>query len=158
MHIGHILLVEADSLDEAKADVNHRLDGGYFGWSDWSEIGGRYIDFYVDGDSLRYSDDPEKAEQAIAKAEGFREEQLERYIDKCVENGITITGLDVPKNTRQSFDVYPLYKAAQIASGMNCEETYVYDLSYGSQELDDFRKRVADNPEKQFLIVVDFHH
>ena len=158
MHIGHILLVEADSLDEAKAEVNHRIDGNYFGWSDWSEIGGRFRDYYLDGDSLCYSDNPEKAEQAIATAEGYREECLERYIDKCVENGITITGLDVPKNTRQSFDVYPLYKAAQIASGLNCEETYVYDITYSSQELDDFRKRVADNPEKQFLIVVDFHH
>jgi hypothetical protein len=158
MHIGHILLVEADSLDEAKAEVRHRLDEGYFGWSDWSEIGGRFTDFYVDGDSLRYSDNPEKAEQAIATAEGYREECLERFIDRCVKDGITVEGLDVPKNTRQSFAVYPLYKAAQIASGMNCEETYVYDITYSSQELDDFRKRVADNPEKQFLIVVDFHH
>ena len=158
MHVGHIILVEAENEQEARNSVEHHLENGYFGWSDWSQLGGRYHDFFgFEGDILNYDDNPTLAEQAIAQANSYRAERLSHYIGRIKEEGIDINTLGLPQNFEDSFKMYPLLKAAEIATGHSSENSYLWDLEYGSSEETDFRKRVAEKPEHQFLVVVDFH-
>jgi hypothetical protein len=158
MHVGHIILVEAESEQEARSSVEHHLENGYFSWSDWSQLGGRYQDFFgFDGDILNYDDNPTLAEQAIEQAVGYRTERLQHFIKRIEDEGINLKYLEAPKNFEDSYKVYPLLKAAEIASGHSSENSYIWDLEYGSSEETDFRKRVAEKPEHQFLVVVDFH-
>lgn len=158
MHVGHIILVEAENEQEARSSVEHHLENGYFGWSDWSQLGGRYQDFFgFEGDILNYDDNPTLAEQAIEQANSYRAERLSHYISRCQEEGIDIKTLGLPENFEDSYKMYPLLKAAEIASGRGSENSYIWDLEYGSSYITDFRKRVAERPEHQFLVVVDFH-
>ena len=54
----------------------------------------------------------------------------------------------------------PLYyakKLTELLSGEWTSDSAIYDLETWDTNLADFRKRVDSNPEKQFLVLVDFH-
>lgn len=157
MHTGHILLVEADSSEEALGKVNSILEEGYFDWSDWSQVGGRYRNFYVDGDVLGYTEDTEKFEEALAKALQFREGAFENYKERLDEKGITLNSLKLPETFNDEYDAYPVYLLARLAAGISNPDTMLWDYEYGSPSLTNFRERLAEKAEQQFLVVVDFH-
>ena len=54
----------------------------------------------------------------------------------------------------------PLYyakKLAELLSGVWTYDSAIYDLESWDTNLADFRQRVDKRPERQFLVLVDFH-
>jgi len=59
MHCVQLLLVEADTHQEAIGEVESRLEEA--DWSDWSEVGGRWQGMFGDDEptnALNYANDP----------------------------------------------------------------------------------------------------
>jgi hypothetical protein len=54
--------------------------------------------------------------------------------------------------------LYYIKKLVSIYSNEWTSDTAIYDLDSWNASLDYFYKRVQKNPERQFLIPVDFHH
>jgi hypothetical protein len=55
----------------------------------------------------------------------------------------------------------PLYyarKLTELLSDVWTPDTAIYDLDTWSANLSYFRKRLDTEPEKQFLVLVDFHY
>ena len=63
-------------------------------------------------------------------------------------------------NDPEGFDaeLWKLSKLLRLLSGEWFYETFLWDVSAGTASLNYFLERCAKNPEKQFLIPVDFHH
>ena len=60
IHCVQLLLVEADTHQEAIANVESRLEEA--DWSDWSQVGGRWEGMFGDDEptnALNYANDPE---------------------------------------------------------------------------------------------------
>lgn len=157
MHALQVILVSAENAEDARNKVESRCLDGWFDWSDWSSIGGRWSGELVEGDVLRYSDDPTKFEEVVTNALADREARMESYQRRLEEDCVTIGSVSLPESWNDEMKMYPLYKLGAIASGIACEDSCIYDMEYGSTDLGNFRERVAKKPEEQFLVVVDFH-
>lgn len=172
MHTGHLVLVEADSAEEATSIVEGNLmpDEGssWADWSDWSQIGGRYEGVFgeVEGNStpnaLCYGDDPIFADTKIDHFLKFRMEYFERS-KKDLEGFDFHSVLDnYSPEAGNSFDenrmkTWIAIGALRTADDYWTSNSYVYDMTYGSASLSDFRRRCDENPDKQFLVMVDLH-
>ena len=56
-----------------------------------------------------------------------------------------------------SMNLWRITKVAEILSGgWNCD-SYFYDMYYGHGTMGDLLKRLESDPDKQFLVPVDFH-
>jgi hypothetical protein len=167
MHIGHILLVEAESKEEAKenaqAFVESYVQGG---WSDWSEIGGRWEGFFDGEDVLCYSTNPTLFEEKIAMwQEGMKEEQdrlLDQVGDKTIRELVVYYADENNKKNLVDTDEYlTLWRAFKVLK-MNYGSSYseddqVFDTVYYSRKLTEFRKRVEEKPQNQYAVIWDFH-
>jgi hypothetical protein len=167
MHIGHILLVEAESKEEAKenaqAFVESYVQGG---WSDWSEIGGRWEGFFDGEDVLCYSTNPTLFEEKIAMwQEGMKEEQdrlLDQVGDKTIRELVVYYADENNKKNLVDTDEYlTLWRAFKVLK-MNYGSSYseddqVFDIVDYSRKLTEFRKRVEEKPQNQYAVIWDFH-
>jgi hypothetical protein len=57
-----------------------------------------------------------------------------------------------------SMEFWRLRKLVDLLDNDWTYDSSVYDLTYGTGNLKDFYQRCSKNPEKQFIIPVDFHH
>ena len=162
MHTGHILLVEAESeeeaIDKVQSAITHADEPTPI-WSDWHEVGGRWDDYFGEhGHVLQYSKDEELAEKSINSMIELRKNSMRDAWEKVktldVEAAIENYNPDV-----HNFDM-DFYYLEKIGKNLNeswTPESLVYDLDTWTPNLKYFRGRVAIAPEMQFLVVVDFH-
>lgn len=170
-HVAHILLVEAETAEEARDKVWSRLMGetNEPEWSDWHNVSagdksfagrweGHFFGKENEQDVLCYADNPTLAEEVIIQQLGYRADRIAEYRAKLVEEGYDIMSATYDPYG-DGFDMKPWYvkKIAQILNDDWTPDTYVFDLENYNASLGDFAKRVIDSPEKQFMIVVDFH-
>ena len=166
MHIGHILLVEAESKQEAKdnalAFVENNAQGG---WSDWSEIGGRWEGFFDGDDVLCYSSNPTLFEEKIAMwQEGMKKEQdrlLDQVGDKTIRELVEHYASEDARNFADTDEYLTMWRAFKLMklnyANAYCEDDQIFDTVYYSRKLTEFRKRVEEKPQNQYAVIWDFH-
>lgn len=166
MHVAQIMLIQLSEGDDPRSAVDARLsdflEGSGGTWFDWfgegafgAGLAGRWSGQVIETDWLRYSDNPELAEQVIDTFMEQRLANLER--NQTLMEGVDVS--TVSYDERGDFDmrVYAAYKACKILQDYWTEDSAIYDLDYYSPDLRDFRERVKTNPTEQYLVVVDFH-
>jgi hypothetical protein len=167
MHTSQIILVEIEDedTDEPTAMVESFLDGAMESggtWFDWyggldEGLAGRWSGEIIEGDVLRYSDNPELAEKVIEEALDRRQQEIE--ISQSVISDCDVESLSYLTSDHGAWDRegYALYKMGQILSNFWCSDSGIFDsVTYGA-DLKYFRERLQENPDKQYLVVVDFH-
>jgi hypothetical protein len=177
MHTCQILLVEAETPEQAFDEVARKLEGEPK-WSDWhnadqsgaitlnfagrwsGEVFGSYNEEGVmtntdtNPNYLRYSDDPALAEQVITRFLEYRYEEIRLLQPQALD--LSSYSYD-PYNNKLDMELWGTKKLAQLLNDDWTPDSGIYDLDYWTGSLDNFTKRVASSPEKQFLIPVDFH-
>lgn len=163
MHTGQILLVEAETEEEALDKVRSVIEYGDEvtpRWSDWHEIGGRWKDIFgKHGVVLRYSKDEELANEKIHEWSQGRVKDMLRSYEEVKKFDLEKAIAEYNPESASSFDMnsYYLKKVASILNDDWTAESGVYDLESWTGVLKHFRERVAIAPEMQFLVIVDFH-
>lgn len=170
-HVAHIILVEAETAEEAQDKVSSRFNEDHsVDWSDWhnasygssGSYAGRWKGAFFGEDNeldvLCYADNATLAEEVIIQQIGYRKDRLAEYRAQILKEGYDVMTAEYDPYG-DAFDMKPWYvrKVAQILNDDWSPDSYVFDLETYTTSLSDFAKRVIDNPEKQFLIVVDFH-
>ena len=145
-------------------------------WSDWNEVSSNYHTTYAgrwagesvlgekaNNDTLRYSDDPETAEKVIAIYLKHRYADIDNYRQKLYADGkqdILFSHNYDHEAEWSAPESMPLYYAKKLAELLNGEwtpDSAIYDLMSWETNLLEFRKRVDNNPDNQYLVLVDFH-
>lgn len=169
MHVCQIMLVEAESGEEAIGEVKSQItysEEPYPTWSDWHEVGGRWDGLFegweAERNALCYSENPLLAEDIIKDFAKGRKEEMLRHLEQ-----ITAEGFDVAKMIEnydpENYDygigmkAWTLARLGKLLSNDWCSDTGVFDLKESSANLQHFRERLALAPNKQFLVPVDFH-
>jgi hypothetical protein len=167
MHTAQIILVEiedeeTDSPQEfAESFLQNASENGGE-WFDWygglgEGLAGRWAGEIFEGDVLRYSDNPELAEKVIDEALASRKQEVESS-RAVLADFATESALYDPENQgKYDREGYALYKMGQVLSNFWCSDSGIYDSVTWDANLKNFRERVQKNPEKQYLVVVDFH-
>lgn len=173
-----MLLVEADTVEEAFDLVEVRLADGQPSWSDWHEasdasslnFAGRWTgvvfadtpeveDTSIYPNYLQYSSDPDLAEQAITIALEHRMTDIRAYRQRIRTSGIDLPEYPYnPNETTFDTEVWYVEKLTQLLMDKWTPDSGIYDLDAWTGSLKYFIERVKANPEKQWLIPVDFHH
>jgi hypothetical protein len=170
MHVSQIILVqnedfekndpEFDPSEVASLADSQLTDYANSYWFDWFEVGGRWDNSVVEGNVLRYTDNPEKFEAVLAEYLGYRKAEMLSLLEGAggKENEIAslVENYD-PNAGGWKMEVFRLKKLLEVLENDWTCDSAVYDLEYGSADLSGFRERVAKNPENQYLVVVDFH-
>jgi hypothetical protein len=158
MHVLHWIAVEADNEPEAFSKVQTEMISAEGMWWDWYDdsIGGRWAnndwckiyqgkDILIGLDHVKANRKSE-VERAVEKIDLSEfESQLHGY-----------DGEDVVTND-YSMNLWRIKKVAEMLSGeWNCD-SYFYDMEYGHGTMAEVLKRVESDPDKQFLVPIDFH-
>lgn len=170
MHTCHILLVEADSAEDAVDYVRSQLmgDDPYPTWSDWHEVGGRWSGLFAGWDDtkdvLGYTDNQILAEDIIKQFTDYRLAQIKLYKQELDKDGFALDKAigeydmnDNEKRFANGMNLWRMQKLAQLLQDDWTCDSGVFDLKEGTASLTYFRERVTASPEKQFLVPVDFH-
>lgn len=163
MHVEHIIAIEADDYDEAVGLTESFLGGDWdhgvqFPWSDYHGVGGRYSDKFGGGkDALCYADNPKLFDSLVAKALSAREADLDRYLERAKETGITVDNLKERRGNSYDDGLWFLKKAVSIAEGDSESSAYLYDATAYTESNEYLQQRIKDDPSHQWIVVVDFH-
>lgn len=166
MHVGQLLLVEAESHGEARDKVESVITHSEVptpAWSDWHEIGGRWSDtFGKDKYILRYTENQKLAEARIQDWLAGRKAEMNRMLEEVKNFDLTAYAESYDPEEPHKFDdgsmkLYYLKKIAEILSESWTSDSGVYDLETWTTNLKFFRERLAIAPEMQYIVVVDFH-
>lgn len=168
-----------------------KLNDGEPRWSDWHEasnpetlnFSGRWtgevfltpeqqkriankeeVDLSGNPNYLRFSDDPNLADEVIARQLGYRMAEIATLKEMLSTKypAIDLMTFEYTPYTPTFSDTgMALYYTKKLLS-IYCDEwvaeSAIYDLEGWTVSLDYFFERVRKNPDKQFLIPVDFHH
>jgi hypothetical protein len=169
MHTCQILLVEAESheeaLDKVASAITHSEER-YPNWSDWhdtSPYAGRWDNFFGKGKNvLRYTENQTLAEQKLQDWIGGRKAEMLRHLEevKTLDLAAQVDAYNTEKNQPFDGDGMKLYYLKKLASLLQDDwtmDTGVYDLEQHTGNLQYFRERLAVAPEMQYLVPVDFH-
>lgn len=176
MHVAHILLVEADTVEEAFEFIESELANCGYGvrpeWSDWHNaenaeslnFAGRWTGSFFKGKNeedeapnyLCYANDKAMAENVISDQLALRDAEVARLRTEMVEDLSTVSVDHYAKDTL-NMKFWYTQKFLKLVANDWCPDTYIYDLHEQSGSLHAFMKRVMTAPEKQWLIPVDFH-
>jgi hypothetical protein len=114
---------------------------------------------------LQFSDDPNLADEVIQRFISYRMNEIESIKKSLTTDFSTIDLMTFDYNPHSDPDfrttgmgLYYIKKLVSIYSNEWTSDTAIYDLDSWNASLDYFYKRVQKNPERQFLIPVDFHH
>jgi hypothetical protein len=162
MHTLQIMLIEADSAEDAIEEVKSRT--GLYGetsgpdWSDWHEVGGRWDGYFEGSNVLSYAENVALAEETLKTALTWRGEEIERLkgeadFDKLVEL------VDNYNAEEPVFDhsVWVARRLTELVMDYWTPDSKVFDLHDYTASLKYFRKRLEENAENQYLVAVDFH-
>ena len=179
MHTCQIMLVEADSAEEALGYVTSTIthaDTPYPSWSDWhgglgEGLAGRWSGLFLgweeNRDVLCYTENKVLADDIIKEFLSYRVAETKNLwegINK--DNGFdvekAISEYDPYNQTQQWLDdnamkLWRLQRVAKILNNDWCSDTGVYDLHDHTANLEYFKDRLDKKPEKQYLVPVDFH-
>jgi hypothetical protein len=168
MHVGQIMLVEAESHAEAVDKVQGVIQYSETptpSWSDWNEVGGRWSDFFGKGKNvMRYTENPALAEEKLTEWLRGREEEMASSFNqiKTLDIGKVIAEYDPEKEPSwvgdTSMALWRLARLARLLGDDWTSDSGVYDLDNFTGNLKSFRERLAVAPEMQYLVIVDFHH
>lgn len=162
MHTVQLLLIEADTHQEAVSKVESIIEGWEGHWSDWHEVGGRWSGIFGENhpDVINYKNDPELFEKHLNDFVQGRKLRLTESLERFENGGKSLRELLDEYNPEVfSFDMelYNLKCMLRVMAGDWTYDTGFYDLESYSETLQPFRERVATHPEKQFAVAVDFH-
>ena len=176
MHTCQIMLVEAEDTEDAMGIVRSAItyaENPYPAWSDWhggigEGLAGRWSGLFngweENRDVLCYTENKVLADDIIKEFLSYRIAET-----KILWEGINKdSGFDVEKVISeydpysQRFDdnamkLWRLQRVAKILNNDWCSDTGVYDLHEHTANLEYFKNRLDKNPEKQYLVPVDFH-
>lgn len=175
MHVCQIMLVEADSAAEAIDYVKQTItyaEERYPAWSDWhggfdeDNFAGRWSGLFDGWEENRnvlcYTENKELAEDVISNWLGSRVEEMKRLLDRT-------KGLDLAeaianyepngeyKYTDTNLQIWSLKSLASLLNDSWTPDTGVYDLVAHTASLSFFRERLDKEPNKQYLVPIDFH-
>jgi hypothetical protein len=163
MHTGHVLLVQAESADDAEQIARRHSEQQ--DWSDWNEMGGRWSDI-VPNSVLRYSENKELFYTTITNFGNLT--LKEREETRARIGHLTINEILDANASNETYDAESdkwlcNYFAHRIMESSYADrhtpETYVFDVEdysndpYAKQAL----LRCVENPEQQYLVVWDYH-
>lgn len=172
MHTGILLAVEADDKESAVAQAESFAE--YAEWSDWNEQGGRFAK--LEESVLRYSDNPELFMDLVEKHQAFTEDEIRDALDRV--GNLTVSELVInpryrlfgdededspsietkPKDTMEAFSVFSASRVLRLVAGYFTADTHFWDISWGTRSSKNLKARIEENPDKQYVIVWDFHH
>jgi hypothetical protein len=157
MHTLHWIAVEADSIKEAEQEVLNTLLENTDAWYDWfdNDIGGRWADNAKTLQGAEMSAGLERAKKA--RTEEVKS-GLERIDIGAFESYInSYEGEDVEGWGDDLYNFWRIKKIAEVMAGdWNCD-SYFFDLTYGTARMNDVYARLKSDPDKQFLVPIDFH-
>lgn len=121
------------------------------------------VDLSGNPNYLRFSDDPDLADEVIKRFLGYRLDEIEntRNTLKTDYAGVDVFTYEYdPDETdfKKSMVMYYIKNLAKLLSNEWTPDTGIYDLVNWDASLKYFYKRVQTDPQKQFLIPVDFHY
>lgn len=169
MHVGHLILVKAESHEEAIGKVADSLitesgENSIADWSDWHAVADRgfsdsrwnfadEVEGEWDGAS-RYAvsleDEADLFYAMVNKFYGYREAAHARAEQKVQEYGLSY------KLDQDDQNSWSLYRYAQLTEGIYCPDSFVYDLENYTPNLKWFRENSAENAD-WYAVLVDFH-
>lgn len=169
MHTCQIMLVEADSgedaLDCVKSEITYS-ETPYPSWSDWHEVGGRWEGLFAGWEDTRnalcYAENPTLAEDIINDFVAVRKKELERALEEMSHEDFNVEEM-VAKYDPNNYDfgfsmkAWTLAKVGKLLSNSWCPDTGVFDLKESSCNLQYFRERLEKDPTRQYLVPIDFH-
>ena len=163
MHTGHVLLVQAESADDAEQIARRHSEEQ--DWSDWNEMGGRWSDI-VPSSVLRYSENKELFYTTITNFGNLT--LKEREETRARIGHLTINEILDANASNETYDADSdkwlcNYFAHRIMENSYADrhtpETYVFDVEDYSN--DPYAKRAllrcVENPEQQYLVMWDYH-
>ena len=163
MHTVQLLLVEADTHQEAIGIAESHLENA--GWSDWSEIGGRWEGMFGDDEptnALNYANDPEVFMKWINTFSEYRTTSIKELLAGFNKEGKTIEELVDAYDPRiNNFDLgmqsYYLRRITMLISDDWNSDSSIWDVVEGTASLTGLTHRIEKEPKKQFAVIADFH-
>jgi len=114
---------------------------------------------------LRFSDDPNLADEVIATHLGYRMSEIENIKKTLATDHPTLDLMSFEYDPHKERDfrtsgmgLYYIRKLVALYSNEWTSDTSIFDLENWDANLTYFFERVKKSPERQFLIPVDFHH
>lgn len=175
MHTGILFAVEADDLTDAISQAEGFADACE--WSDGSEQAGRFAE--SDKSVVKYSDNPELFQDLVDKFQASTEDEIRQALE--LVGNLTVSELVInpryrlfrdeddeevgipsptndPKDTMEVFSVFNAAKVLRLVAGYFTPETHFWDITWGTRGTRNLKERIAENPDKQYVIVWDFHY
>jgi hypothetical protein len=163
VHCVQLLFVEAETHQDAIDEVSSRLEEA--DWSDWSEVGGRWSGLFGEGEpnAILYSNDPEKWHEMIITFSEYRVAHMKEALAAIDKTGKSLGEMiDEYSPIANNYDLgmkgYYLRKIGGILADYWTSDSAMFDLEAGTSNLEYLQERIAKDPKKQFMVVVDFHH
>ena len=164
------MLVEAENAEEALDKVKSAItysETPYPAWSDWHEIGGRWSGLFEGWEETRdvlcYAENPILAEDIIEKFTGYRTSTMKQYLSEIndakfdLEKAVSEYEITGDSFGDKSKTYWRIRKLGELLADNWTYDTAIYDLDQHTANLRYFRERVKVEPQKQFLVPVDFH-
>jgi len=113
---------------------------------------------------LCYADDPEMADHIVDRFITYRKQAMRENVPAYgseIDLGVFIDNYDpsAPFSVGGvGMDLWRLSKLFELLNNEWTYETAIYDLASGTASLDFYHLRCKSQPQKQYLIPVDFHH
>lgn len=174
MHTCQIMLIEADSAEEAidyaKSTITY-AEERYPAWSDWhgglgEGLAGRWSGLFQGWDEnqdvLGYTENPALAEDIIKEFVSYRTGEINRSLEQITAEGFDLKKLVADYNPEKNnyengLDTWALARLGKLLSNYWTSDTGVYDLTAHTASLEFFRERLAKEPHRQYLVPIDFH-
>lgn len=170
MHTGQLILVEARSAIEAIDSTSVALTSPEFlaDWSNRHEAGGRWRDVFKGFSdhplALQYSENPALADDLILEAVNHRLKELSECLSKITTQGM----LDFASRFVEEYNPYDEFNLMtktydvrallDIVSSKWSPNSYIYDMHESTTDLKYFKERLDDNPNNQYIVIVDFNY
>lgn len=174
MHTAHIVLVKADSHDDAIGTIRAHLNNdNHFasGWSDWAIVGDEGFGAsrfsfrnLLDSDSdsilewdgassyaVSRDDEADLFSATLNRFYGYRQQIFDELYAEAQENGFYFS-LD-----QDDTESWKLYRLTQLAESVYCPDSKVYDLEHYSANLRSFHEDIAQDGRDWYAVLVDFH-
>lgn len=174
MHTGHLILVKAESHQDAIDGIwtNLNSDGEHFAasWSDWAMVGDEGFgksrfsleEFGVPLQNnyvVSYADERESFETILQKFVDIRTGTFNRFKDELTGNDFSIDQLELNAGSGSATTqfAWTLSRLADLAWGAYTPDSAFYDLENHDTELTLFQKDIESGATDWFAVIVDFH-
>jgi hypothetical protein len=176
MHTGIVLAIEADDNEEAVQKIEF-FNEHNASWSDWNEHGGRWEEDLPNA-VLRYTDNPTLFMEKVREFQKFTQDSKERYLSELGD--VTIKELvtseeylpfhkktgKIKEMTYEEREEYldkslALFRARRLLElhdgEFGCDQHF-YDAEAHGVSDEYLLKRIEERPNRQFLVVWDYHY